>query len=67
MAQVTAQDVEKLVMEIPEGYQPQPFTPVQVRGILDIRADFESDHEDWLNDMWDNLTEQYLPAEEQYQ
>ncbi len=67
MAQVTAQDIEKLIMEVPEGYEPQPFTPAQVRGIQDIRADFESDHEDWLSDLRANLKEQYMPAEELYQ
>jgi len=56
-----------ILLEVPEGYTPQPFTPVQVRNLRDIRDDFKTDPEQWMDDLIDTVTEMNLPAEEVYQ
>ena len=59
--------VKKVYFEMPEGYEPQPFEPVTVRNLMAIRTDFDTDPEQWLDDLIDTLTEIYMPAEELYQ
>ena len=54
---------ESILNEIPEGYEPKPFTPVQIRNIRDLQMDHEMDPEDWVDEMVNTVTEMYLPAE----
>ncbi len=61
-----AQEVERVILEIPEGYEPQPYEPAQVRRLSDIRNDFDTEPEQWMDDLIDTLTEINKPAEEIY-
>ncbi len=62
-----AQTGRSILLAIPEGYTPRPFTPVQVRSLLELRSDHSTDPEQWVTDMIDTVTEMYMPAEELYQ
>ena len=50
----------------PEGYEPQPFTPANVRRLSDLHLDNVMTDEEWMDALIDTVTELYQPAETLY-